>query len=355
MQQLHRRKLRELDELMAHPETIERQIEALERECNSGSGRPDPTVTDRLAELRIQLRQARSKELLTCYLMDFMPFADEDADIQCEFTMKHKQARDDQERRFELSQQMNARLQDLTRRYKQRFWPCLCSGSSNADAPYEPLQTLDVEDLYDVDGGPLNDTRRCTYRRINHFREYLRQQQGKSRVVIPPEILDILRAELRKHHIQSGRCTPQIVRYLLKNLNQTATRSVPHKTNKLSHQQQQKHSGPKLQQRQPQQPFSWCMIYEHTPTITILLNPAFRLIDIPPERERLLCHLFEKTEAPFEKYKLTVKKARKNFLSYPYMTYKLCELLGWDEYLPSFALLKSDDLLILQDCYLRLI
>lgn len=37
------------------------------------------------------------------------------------------------------------------------------------------------------------------------------------------------------------------------------------------------------------------------------------------------------------------------------MTYKLCELLGWDEYLPAFALLKSDDLLILQDNYFKLI
>ena len=110
------------------------------------------------------------------------------------------------------------------------------------------------------------------------------------------------------------------------------------------------------QRRQPgTSQFSWSLIYEHTPTLTVLLNPSYRLIDIPIERERLLCHLFEKTEAPFEKYKLSVKKGRKNFLSYPYMTYKLCELLGWDEYLPAFALLKSDDLLILQDNYFKLI
>lgn len=328
MQQLHRRKLRELEDLMAHPEAVRDQIAAVEK-CDNEA------LKKRLPELRKLLQRAQCKELITQYLLEFMAFAQEDAEIQCEFAMKRKSAEGDKDVQFELSQHMNKRLQDLTRRYKQQFWPSLLA-SKEEETPYAPLQTGDVDDLYgEFDANNGEPCRRCTYRRINHFREYLRQQQGKSRVVISERVLDTLRAELKKHYYEAEQCTPQIVRYLLKNLNQAATRT-------------------QSKQSRPGQ-FSWALIYEHTPTITINLNPNYKLIDIPPERERLLCHLFEKTEMPFEKYKLTVKKGRKNFLSYPYMTYKLCELMGWDDYLGAFSLLKSDDLLILQDCYFKLI
>jgi hypothetical protein len=326
MQQLHRRKIREYEELCADSSPLEAEI-ARAAQCGA---------TERLVKLRQKLELVQSHEILTKYLLDFMPFANEEADIQCEFAMRRRDANGNPERLFELSQDTTAKLQDLTRRYKQRFWPALVDRAD--DGPFVPLQTRDVDDVlvgYQQESEGGCETRRCTYRRINHFREYLRQQQGKSRVTIPPDVLNILRLELKKHHIDAEECTPLLVRYLLKNLNQQATRAVP-KT-KGTHQ-----SG-----------FCWALVYEHTPTITILLNPNYRLIDIPPERERLLCHLFEKTEAPFEKYKLAVKKGRKNFLSYPYMTYKLCELMGWDEYLPAFSLLKSDELLQLQDSYFK--
>lgn len=341
MQQLHRRKVAELENLMANPEPLQRQLEAAERESALD---PDSSLKTKVDDLRTCLGHVKSKEILTRYLLEFIAFANEDAEIQCEFAMKRKNAQTDKDKLFELSREMNDRLQDLTRRYKQRFWPSLAIAKD--EGPYNPLQTGDVEDLYDSDGVPYAETRRCTYRRINHFREYLRQQQGKSRVVISENTLDVLRAELKKHYYKPEDCTPQIVRSLLKNLNQVTTRANPKSKIK---------SSSSTASGQQQQQASWALIYEHTPTITILLNPSYRLIDIPPERERLLCHLFEKTEIPFEKYKLTVKKGRKNFLSYPYMTYKLCELLGWDDYLPAFSLLKSDDLLILQDCYFKLI
>lgn len=327
MQQLHRRKVRELEELTEQPERLQKQIDALQQQPNAARHK------SKIEELRKTLQAARNKELLTQYLMDFMPYATEDADIQCEFAMKKREAHDNQERLFELSQETNAKLHDLTRRYKLQFWPNLVN--SNDDEPPPAPLDLTVEEAYDVEG--MAELKRCTYKRINHFREYLRQQQGKSRVTISPIILDIVRAELKKHHYKPEQCTPQIVRYLLKNLNTIANRSQAHS-----------------ERKQPGE-FCWSLIYEHTPTITVLINPTFRLIDIPPERERLLCHLFEKTEAPFEKFKKLVKKARKNFMSYPYTTYKLCELLGWDEYLPAFSLLKSDDLLILQDSYFKLV
>lgn len=348
MQQLHRRKVHELQDLMAHPESLERATREAEEQVERGQ--QDQASVFRASELRRQLDVVLAGDALTNYLLEFIPFANEEADIQCELAMKRKAAGDDRDQLFELSQQTRARLLDLTRRYKEAFWPQLVGkdDEQTGGGAYAPLQTRDVEDMLDEDGVPYNEVRRCTYRRINHFREYLRQQQGKSRVQISPAVLAILRAELKKHHYEPSQCTPQIVRYLLKNLNQTATKVCD-----MTRLGGAAKNGVSRRLR-PQQ-FSWALIYEHTPTITLLLNPSYRLINIPTERERLLCHLFEKTEAPFEKYKIVVKKGRKNFLSYPFVTYKLCELLGWDEYLPAFALLKSDDLLILQDSYFKLI
>lgn len=358
MQQLHRRKIHELQEYQADPGILESQVlELLKRKQEADAVCADSRINERLAELQSTLTKARAQELLTEYLLEFIPFANEEVEIQCEFAMKEKEARGHETQQFELSREKNLRLRDLTRRYKLQFWPQLASEVCDDDAPHQPLQ---MEDLYDVDGAPFVDIHRCTYKRINHFREYLRQQQGKSRVVIPPTVLEILRLELKKHHIPTEHCTPKVVRYLLKNLNQSFTRNQVRDTRRRyrgggggrggrAGGRGSGNSGGSGGQ------FSWSVLYEHTPTITVLLNPDYKLVDIPSHHELELCRQFQKTEIPFEKYKLAVKKGRKNFLSYPYVTYKLCELFGWEQYLPAFSLLKSDDLLIQQDAYWKLI
>ena len=67
---------------------------------------------------------------------------------------------------------------------------------------------------------------------------------------------------------------------------------------------------------------------------------------MPQALEDKLRLMFHKIQAPFEK----VKPAhRKNFLSYSFTLYKFCELLGEDEYLPCFPLLKSKEKLYIQD------
>jgi len=65
-----------------------------------------------------------------------------------------------------------------------------------------------------------------------------------------------------------------------------------------------------------------------------------------PEVEEQLCNMFLKIQEPFEKY---CPAGRTNFLSYSYVTYKFCQLLGYNEYLPHFNLLKSKDKLRQQD------
>jgi len=56
--------------------------------------------------------------------------------------------------------------------------------------------------------------------------------------------------------------------------------------------------------------------------------------------------MFKMIQSPFEKH---CPPTRKNFLSYSYTLYKLCELIGRKDLLPLFSLLKSREKLFSQD------
>jgi hypothetical protein len=71
---------------------------------------------------------------------------------------------------------------------------------------------------------------------------------------------------------------------------------------------------------------------------------------MPQELEERLRIMFKDIQAPFEKH---CPPERKNFLSYSYVLYKFCELLGEDEYLEYFPLLKSKEKLYNQDVLFR--
>ena len=148
-----------------------------------------------------------------------------------------------------------------------------------------------------------------SYKRENHFNEWLSQFQGIESTNISPEIIENLKYEFKKQKIKNlNDITHQKVRALLKKL----------RLNKY---------------------------YEHVPYITTLLN------GIDPPRmtrglEAKLRLMFSEIQAPFEK---NCPTERKNFLSYSYVLYKFCELLGEDEYLPCFPLLKSKEKLKQQD------
>lgn len=85
--------------------------------------------------------------------------------------------------------------------------------------------------------------------------------------------------------------------------------------------------------------------YEHTNAICNILNgvPAPKL---PVALEERLKAMFAEIQEPFER---NCPPNRKNFLSYGYTLYKFCELLGEDEYLQYFPLLKSNEKLYAQD------
>jgi hypothetical protein len=151
------------------------------------------------------------------------------------------------------------------------------------------------------------------YKRINHFNEWMAQFQAKESTDIPQEILDNLRTEFRKARIINTKdITQKKVKEFLKKL----------KYNKF---------------------------YEHVPHITNLLN-GINPPSMSPQLEETLRNMFRDIQEPFEKHK---PKGRSNFLSYGYCLYKFCELLGHDEFLDSFPLLKSREKLYQQDCIFK--
>jgi hypothetical protein len=138
----------------------------------------------------------------------------------------------------------------------------------------------------------------------------LSQLQAKETSDIPDEVLDMIRAEFRKARIKNtSEITQCRVKIYLKKLG----------LNKY---------------------------YEHTRQITNCLNGK-----PPPVISNALyenfINMFTEIQEPFEK---VCPKTRKNFFSYNYILYKFCELLGEEESMQLFPLLKSREKLYQQDC-----
>ena len=153
------------------------------------------------------------------------------------------------------------------------------------------------------------DTSHFSYKRINHFREWCNQVQGKESTDIPDEIFEKILNEIKKEKIYDTKTiTYTKMREILKRL----------RINKY---------------------------YEH---INYIIN---RINGIPtpqfsPDLEDKLCSMFRDIQGPFLKH---CPKDRKNFLSYSYVLYKFFQILGLNEYLKYFPLLKSREKLYVQD------
>ena len=149
------------------------------------------------------------------------------------------------------------------------------------------------------------------YRRPNHFVEWLNAAQGKETRVVPDTVIDDCRRQLSRLRTSGSNVTPQTVRALLK---------------ALGHRK----------------------YYENTVQICRRLTgrepPQFDATD-----EEALKTMFQSIQKPFEKVRSVLCPERRNFLSYSYCMFKFCELLGLDQHLHSFALLKGRDKLHKQD------
>ena len=155
----------------------------------------------------------------------------------------------------------------------------------------------------DVEGSGM------AYKRINHLTECLNALQGKEGTTVPDEVIEKVRAEFKKNRISStSEIKPSKVKQYLKKLGYSA-------------------------------------YYENIHTIanTISGMPTLKL---SPALEKKLKDMFHLIQDPFYKHK---SPKRKNFLSYNYVLYKFCELLGEDELLVHFPLLKCQKNLHIQD------
>ena len=147
------------------------------------------------------------------------------------------------------------------------------------------------------------------YKRINHFREWLTQIQGKENTVIPTDLIIKIMKELKKERIE--------------NVNEITYEKIKKYLKK---------SG-------------LSKYYEHIP---IIINKICRKdkLYISSETENVLLDYFGKIQIPFDKHR---PKGRKNFLSYSYTLHKLCQIIGREDLLTLFPLLKSRTKLYLQD------
>ena len=148
-----------------------------------------------------------------------------------------------------------------------------------------------------------------SYKRINHFNEWLTQFQAKENTNIPSEIYKHVSDEIKKYsNLKSNNIKYSHIRDILKKL-------------------------------------GYNKYYEHIPNILNVLTGKVPPT-INPNTEEILRSMFKEIQPAFSKH---CPKERKNFLSYSYVLYKFCELLELDELLPHFNLLKSREKLQQQD------
>ena len=153
----------------------------------------------------------------------------------------------------------------------------------------------------------LVENEKPSYKRINHFREILAQFQAKETTQIHEDVIENIKQQIKKERITLKQITNKKMKEILKKL-------------------------------------GYNKYYEHIPFIKDKLG--IKPPVMAPELEETLCNLFIDIQGPYAKF---CPDDRVNFLNYYYTVYKLCELLGQNDFLPYFALLKDREKMIEQD------
>ena len=145
------------------------------------------------------------------------------------------------------------------------------------------------------------------YKRINHFREILAQFQAKETTQIPDEVLKNITLQIKKERITLAQMSNKKAKDILKKL-------------------------------------GYNKYYEHIPFIKDKLGIKPPIMK--PRLEETLCCLFMDIQKPYAKH---CPDDRVNFLNYYYVLYKMCELLGENQFLSFFPILKDPVKRIEQD------
>lgn len=152
-----------------------------------------------------------------------------------------------------------------------------------------------------------------TYKRINHFNEWLNQLQAREVMEVPLSSIEAVMEQLyRQRYTPARSISVATVRGILTAL---------HLRKAYEHVVQ-----------------VWCRITGYAPH------------RLPPELEEQCRLMFIAIQKPFEDSR---PAERKNFLSYSYTLYKFFQILGCDEFLEGFALLKGADKLAKQDAIFK--
>lgn len=230
-------------------------------------------------------------------------------------------------KRKEIYDDYLKKIENITESYNKplsKSYTCKGCGSSNIYVDYTQSENicedcgvcdyfLGEELTYKQEQESCEKIINNSYKRDNHLNEWILQFQGKEMTTIPPDVIEQLKSELKKQKLKDVREITYVkIKGLLKKL-------------RLS------------------------KYYEHATYITNILNgiePPF----MSNQLEETIRQMFREIQEPFEKH---CPKSRNNFLSYSYVLYKFCELLGEDEYLPYFPLLKSKEKLRQQDIIWR--
>jgi hypothetical protein len=161
------------------------------------------------------------------------------------------------------------------------------------------------------------DSSNFSYKRISHFEEFITHLQGKESADIPAAVLEQVMQRLADERVtEATDVTVSRVREVLKKL--------------------------KLRK-----------YYENVTLITskITGRPAPKMT---PEMEERMKVCFLAASAAFQRH-IHAFENRKNMISYATVTCKLCEMLGYVEFLPYFAPLKSPEKLAKADECWRMI
>ena len=171
-------------------------------------------------------------------------------------------------------------------------------------------QNFNISDLPEWNHAETHEyTKPYSYKRTNHFKEWITQIQGREGTNLPDEVIQLLIIEIKKERLTDKTLITYCkIKEFLKKL----------KLNKY---------------------------YEHIPNIIHKITGNKQLI-ISQELETKLMDMFNEIQEPFEKH---CPKNRKNFLSYSYTLYKFFQLLDKNEYLIYFPLLKSREKLFEQE------
>jgi rubrerythrin len=148
-----------------------------------------------------------------------------------------------------------------------------------------------------------------SYARKNHLQEWISQIQGREHTSIPDSVYDQILTELKKQKFEN-----------VANLKGAKLKEVMKKLRLNKY-------------------------FEHINHILCHLNGT-PVVNLSPELENQLRRMFQLIQTPFLEH---APSKRKNFLSYSYVLHKFLQLLGEDEYMSHFPLLKSRQKLHAQD------